>query len=65
MLHAALESLASKGEWEKTDTEIIDLASISRSTFYKLKLKDESTQQHLLYYRRKALGRGPARPDGY
>jgi hypothetical protein len=67
LLDAALDSLASKGQWGKTDTEILTLADISRDSFYRLigdgEGADEAIKRKLGEYRRQTLGRGPARRD--
>src|SRR5262249_34299580 len=61
LLAATLDSLAAKGQWGKTDTEIIALADISRGRFYELIKKDESIKRNWEKYQRRTLGRGPVR----
>jgi hypothetical protein len=63
LLAAAMESLAGKGDWGKTDEEIIATAGISRDSFYRLIRTDESIKRKLSDYRRQTLGPGPVRAD--
>jgi hypothetical protein len=63
LLEAALRSLAAKGLWGKMDTDIIDLADISRSSFYRLAKENNKIKRMMEEYRRRTLGRGPVRVD--
>jgi hypothetical protein len=63
LLASALRSLADGGQWEKTDREIIRLAGISPDSFYRLTGETGSLRPAMEEYRRRSLGRGPARAD--
>jgi hypothetical protein len=57
--------LAAKGEWGKSDAEIISLAGISRDSFYRLKKRDDTVKAKLEDYKHQTLGRRPARPQDF
>jgi hypothetical protein len=63
LLASALESLVDKGQWGKTNTEIIDLAGISGDSFYRLIKEDDGIKRMMEQYGRESLGRGPVRAD--
>jgi hypothetical protein len=62
LICAALDSLAAKGEWNKSDSDIIRLAQVPRSTYYNSTKTDEMVQRSLRDYQARRLGRGPVRP---
>jgi hypothetical protein len=65
-LDATLDSLIETGDWEKTQSEIIERAGISRDSFYRLiddPEGDDAIKRKLAYYRRESHGREPAGPD--
>jgi hypothetical protein len=63
LLDSALDSLISKGDWGKTDQDIITLADISRDSFYRLAHSDNAIAKKIEDYKHRTVGRGPARQE--
>jgi hypothetical protein len=65
LIRAALESLAARGEWNKSDSEIIKRAGVCRSTYYHALKADEGVKRSMEEYQSRRLGQGPARRDDF
>jgi hypothetical protein len=63
LICSALDTLAAHGKWNALDKEIIKLAEVSRSTYYRLTREDDHVKKAMDNYLSRRLGKGPARKD--
>jgi hypothetical protein len=62
---AALRSLADRGEWNVSESEIIVRSGVSKSTYYSVLANDDEVKLALEEFKARRLGRGPERKDSY
>ena len=60
---AALQTLASKGDWNASESRIIATAGVAKSTYYSVLDRVELVQKARELYGSKRLGRGPVHVD--